>query len=171
MGWFGRIIIKKLGLKRGQQVAHPTLAIYHNLYPNGQGIDETFPNTKLVDIATEKLEVVLNSDGEIIKDDTNAGTFNFYPPSDIRRHVEFDVDPYIDYGNGGNDKSTYESRRRPSVIWAKNDNWLGNTKSTVSTVLSPLGGNLSNKTEIQRKKRDEAIKMFNEANKRKTGAK
>ena len=145
--------------------------IYHQYTHNGKEIDVKFPYNKYVD-KYGILEVVTNQKGEIVRNNTNAGTFNYGSVNNWRDHIKYDVDPYVDYGNGGNDKTTHATRRKATWINSPNSSFSENIKATFSTIGSFLGGgDFHHWTKSQQQQREKSIEMFNEAIKRKTGKK
>lgn len=57
---------------------------------------------------------ILSADdyNRIVRDSTNAGTYNYYgPKQDGLGHKRYDVDPYIDFGNGLGDITSLEDRK------------------------------------------------------------
>lgn len=52
------------------------------------------------------------------------GTYNYYPNDYMLGvpHVQFDVSPWVDFGNGGGDKTDYDIRDK-GVIPAGNHGW------------------------------------------------
>lgn len=58
-----------------------------------------FGNTKYVD-ETGQHEAVYNSEGELITDTLNGGTYNYVSPDDTEGHFYADVLPYLLFGNG-----------------------------------------------------------------------
>ncbi len=104
---------------------------FHNYSKDGKNIvrnkNGKYQNVKYVDKATGQYEVILNRDFE---DDTNpnlddyivtlpssTGTFNFYFPNNMIKHMDFDVDTWMDFGSGNGDNTTYYSRK-------SNSDWL-----------------------------------------------
>ncbi len=80
------------------------------------------------------MEIVINKDGKVITDDTNAGTYNYYGPnptfddfSEPLGHAIYDVAPYLDFGKSASDKTSYNSRN-PNNITINTLQKIGNTK-------------------------------------------
>ena len=143
--------------------------IYHQYTPDGKKIDENFPYNKYVD-KYGILEVVTNKKGEVIRSKTNAGTFNYGSTNNWLDHIKYDVDPYVDYGNGGDDKTTHNTRRKATLINSPNSTFTENAKATLSTIGSFIaGGDFHHWTKSQKQQIEKSIKMFNESVKRKTG--
>ncbi len=96
--------------------------MFHNFDNDGKSTvkDENghYLNSKYVDRATGQYEVVLDKNNRIIEEETNAGTFNYYDPEKLwgYHHLIYDIDPYTDYGNGGKDKTDYNTRKYLSFL-------------------------------------------------------
>ncbi|WP_298971556.1 hypothetical protein [uncultured Psychrobacter sp.] len=114
--------------------------IFHNF--NSNGVPEKMSNgqyryKKFVH-KNGQFEVIIDTlDGNLSKDDysrivrdpTNAGTYNYYAPRDDGlKHLVYDVDPYIDFGSGKNDRTDLGDRRSVPV------------SKSVMGITIPLGG-------------------------------
>ena len=114
--------------------------IFHNF--NSNGVPEKMSNgqyryKKFVH-KNGQFEVIIDTlDGDLSKDDysrivrdpTNAGTYNYYAPRDDGlKHLVYDVDPYIDFGSGKNDRTDLGDRRSVPV------------SKSVMGITIPLGG-------------------------------
>ncbi|UXZ04802.1 hemagglutinin repeat-containing protein [Moraxella nasicaprae] len=95
---------------------------FHNY--NANGIPEKLPNGNYrykkfvhnngqMEIIIDTKDGILSDDDytRIVRDPTNAGTFNYYAPSDASGHKLYDVDPYTNFGNGKGDKTTLSNRK------------------------------------------------------------
>ena len=114
--------------------------IFHNF--NSNGIPEKMQNGQYrykkfvhkngqLEVIIDTLDGNLSTDdySRIVRDPTNAGTYNYYAPrEDGLKHLVYDVDPYIDFGNGKNDKTNLGNRRSVPV------------SKTVMGITIPLGG-------------------------------
>lgn len=90
---------------------------FHNFSNNGQTIrrsaDGTYPNIKYVHKNGQFEVIVDRKTGSIITLPSNAGTYNFYPAEGImgnKRHIDYDIHPWSDFGSGNGDNTTYKSR-------------------------------------------------------------
>lgn len=97
--------------------------IFHNF--NNQGVPQKIPNGNYrykkfvhnngqMEIIIDTRDGILSSDdyNRIVRDPTNAGTYNYYGPrQDGIGHKDYDVDPYIDFGSGLGDRTSLENRR------------------------------------------------------------
>ncbi|SIS10664.1 hypothetical protein SAMN02745664_1443, partial [Moraxella cuniculi DSM 21768] len=102
--------------------------IFHNF--NNQGIPEKMPNGSYgykkfvhnngqMEIIIDTKDGILSTDdyNRIVRDPTNAGTYNYYgPKQDGLGHKRYDVDPYIDFGNGLGDETGLGNRRSVPAI-------------------------------------------------------
>ena len=92
---------------------------FHNFSDDGRKVLEPYPNMKYSH-KNGQYEVIVNkSSGEIVTLPSNSGTFNYYPPGPITsvasiNHMDYDVDPWMDFGSGRGDNTTYDSRRNNS---------------------------------------------------------
>ena len=88
---------------------------FHNFTNDGLKIfPEPYPNAKYSH-KNGQYEVIVNkSSGEIITLPSSSGTFNYYPNGEGIRHKDYDVDPWMDFGSGRGDNTTYESRKTNS---------------------------------------------------------
>lgn len=95
---------------------------FHNF--NLQGVPEKMPNGNyrykkfvhnngLMEIIIDTKDGILSLDdyNRIVRDPTNAGTYNYYSPDNKTGHKIYDVDPYIDFGNGKGDSTNLSNRR------------------------------------------------------------
>lgn len=66
-----------------------------------------------MEIIIDTKDGILSDDDytRIVRDPTNAGTFNYYAPSDVSGHKLYDVNPYTNFGNGKGDKTTLSNRK------------------------------------------------------------
>ena len=137
---------------------------FHNFTTDGTRImnrqNGEYPNTKYVH-KNGQFEVIVDSNGNIIMDPTNAGIFNYYPssgyfvmPHDFL-HTKYDINPWSDFGNGNGDKTTYHSRH--SDISGAGFGKLSNN-SRYSDHTNRL---------IIDTSREDAIRKFNEVDKKK----
>ena len=98
-------------------------AVMHQFDETGQKVNKENPRyIKLIDKATGQYEVILDKTTgktydsmQMVTDDTNGGTFNFYAPDGYVStgsglHWLYDMRPWGLVGNGANDKTTYQSR-------------------------------------------------------------
>nr|WP_181716323.1 hypothetical protein [Psychrobacter sp.]QJS05353.1 hypothetical protein [Psychrobacter sp.]QJS05434.1 hypothetical protein [Psychrobacter sp.] len=110
---------------------------FHNYSSDGKRIlvnqDGSYNNTKYIH-QNGQMEIVVDKNGKIITDDTNAGTYNYYGPnptfgniSEPIGHTIYDVAPYLDFGNSASDKTSYISRN-PDNLTIKALQKIGNTK-------------------------------------------
>ena len=89
---------------------------FHNFSDDGTTVPpkELYPNAKYSH-KNGQYEVIINKNtGEIVSLPSNAGTFNYYPNGEGIRHKDYDVDPWMDFGSGRGDNTTYESRKTNS---------------------------------------------------------
>ena len=95
---------------------------FHNFSDDGTTVPpkELYPNAKYSH-KNGQYEVIVNKNtGEIVSLPSNAGTFNYYPPGASKvsvasmHHMDYDVDPWMDFGSGRGDNTTYDSRRNNS---------------------------------------------------------
>ena len=93
-----RIFFKKLSVFK---------SLYHGI--TNEKFVNIFPNPNL----DELFEVVFDSNGNIVLNDEELGTFNFYGPSKSEAHTLYDVIPYWLWGNTPNDKTTLSNRIAP----------------------------------------------------------
>lgn len=137
---------------------------FHNFTADGTKImdkrNDKYPNTKYVH-TNGQFEVIIDSKGNIVTDPTNAGTYNYYPSSGYyimrsdKLHTEYDIHPWLDFGNGNGDKTTYHSRH--------------------NNIFGAAFGKLSNNSRysdhtnrlILDTSREDAIRKFNEVDKKK----
>ena len=95
---------------------------FHNY--NTNGVPEKLPNGNYrykkfvhnngqMEIIIDTKDGILSDDDytRIVRDPTNAGTFNYYAPSDVSGHKLYDVNPYTNFGNGKGDKTTLSNRK------------------------------------------------------------
>lgn len=68
-------------------------SIFHQDYFNPFGSNEKYVS------ADGHREVVFDSNGDVISDRSNIGTFNFFGPDKAGDHKAADVDPYVKWGN------------------------------------------------------------------------
>ncbi|WAC21842.1 hypothetical protein OVA24_10650 [Luteolibacter sp. SL250] len=68
-------------------------SIFHQDYYNPFGSNEKYVS------ADGHREVVFDSNGEVVSDRSNLGTFNFFGPDKAGDHKAADVDPYMKWGN------------------------------------------------------------------------
>jgi len=68
-------------------------SIFHQDYLNPFGSNEKYVS------ADGHREVVFDSNGDIVSDRSNLGTFNFFGPDKTGDHTAADVDPYLKWGN------------------------------------------------------------------------
>ena len=62
-----------------------------------------------------QFEVIVDKKtGDIITIPSNAGTFNYY--KDYIGHIDYDVDPWADFGSGNRDNTSYDLRHSGSGI-------------------------------------------------------
>lgn len=87
------------------------LSVFKSLYHGitNEKFVNIFPNPNL----DELFEVVFDSNGNIVLNDEELGTFNFYGPSKSEAHTLYDVIPYWLWGNTPNDKTTLSNRIAP----------------------------------------------------------
>ena len=87
------------------------LSVFKSLYHGitNEKFVNIFPNSNL----DELFEVVFDSNGNIVLNDEELGTFNFYGPSKSEAHTLYDVIPYWLWGNTPNDKTTLSNRIAP----------------------------------------------------------
>ncbi|WP_227713275.1 hypothetical protein [Moraxella nonliquefaciens] len=97
--------------------------IFHNF--NNQGVPQKMPNGNYrykkfvhnngqMEIIIDTKDGILSGDDytRIVRDPTNAGTYNYYGPrQDGWKHIKYDVDPYIDFENGLGDRTSLDNRR------------------------------------------------------------
>ncbi|THF82713.1 hypothetical protein [Cohnella fermenti] len=83
-------------IKMGWIKLKPSESVYHQLGIGNEG------NLKYTS-ADGHLEAVYYSDGTLVRDITNVGTYNFSPPSDFALHAYNDVIPYYILGNASYD--------------------------------------------------------------------
>nr|QJS05177.1 filamentous hemagglutinin family outer membrane protein [Psychrobacter sp.]QJS05354.1 filamentous hemagglutinin family outer membrane protein, adhesin HecA family [Psychrobacter sp.]QJS05435.1 filamentous hemagglutinin family outer membrane protein [Psychrobacter sp.] len=70
-----------------------------------------------------QLEIVVDSlqNNKVVYDPKNAGSYNYYssvkgtPATSTVGHIDYDVDPYIDFGSGKGDTTTISQRREIPV--------------------------------------------------------
>ena len=95
---------------------------FHNFGDDGTTVPPKglYPNAKYSH-KNGQYEVIVNKNtGEIVTLPSNAGTFNYYPPGASKvsvasmHHMDYDVDPWMDFGSGRGDNTTYDSRRNNS---------------------------------------------------------
>ncbi|MFC0035792.1 hemagglutinin repeat-containing protein [Cardiobacterium valvarum] len=95
---------------------------FHNFSDDGTTVPPKglYPNAKYSH-KNGQYEVIVNKNtGEIVTLPSNAGTFNYYPPGASKvsvasmHHMDYDVDPWMDFGSGRGDNTTYDSRRNNS---------------------------------------------------------
>lgn len=95
---------------------------FHNFSDDGATVPpkELYPNAKYSH-KNGQYEVIVNKNtGEIVTLPSNTGTFNYYPPGASKvsvasmHHMDYDVDPWMDFGSGRGDNTTYDSRRNNS---------------------------------------------------------
>ena len=88
--------------------------------PNGNYRYKKFVhNNEQMEIIIDTKDGILSDDDytRIVRDPTNAGTYNYYGPrQDGWKHIKYDVDPYIDFGNGLGDRTSLGNRRRVPVV-------------------------------------------------------
>ena len=114
--------------------------IFHNFDKNGEPTklaNGKYRYKKFVH-SNGQLEIIIDTkDGSLSSDDynrivtdpTNAGSYNYYSPTDAGwNHLVYDVDPYIDFGSGKNDRTDLGDRRSVPV------------SKTILGVTVPLGG-------------------------------
>lgn len=101
--------------------------IFHNFNKNGQPTklaNGKYRYKKYVH-NNGQLEIIIDTqDGRIdpsdynriVNDLTNAGSYNYYPPTNALGHKDYDVDPYIDFGSGKGDKTDLEDRRGVPIV-------------------------------------------------------
>ena len=100
--------------------------IFHNFDKNGK--PSKLPNGKYrykkYVHKNGQLEIIIDTKdgninkgdyGRIVTDLTNAGSYNYYPPTDLLGHKDYDVDPYIDFGSGKGDKTSLNDRRNVPI--------------------------------------------------------
>ena len=56
--------------------------------------------------------IVDKKTGKIVTTPSNAGTFNYY--ADSLGHIDYDVDPWADFGSGNGDNTSYDIRHSGS---------------------------------------------------------
>ncbi len=97
--------------------------IFHNF--NHQGVPQKMSNGNYrykkfvhnngqMEIIIDTKDGILSADDHIrvVRDPTNAGTYNYYGPKQDRwKHIIYDVDPYIDFGSGLGDRTSLDNRR------------------------------------------------------------
>ncbi|OAV01405.1 Uncharacterised protein [Moraxella veridica] len=82
--------------------------------PNGNYRYKKFVhNNGQMEIIIDTKDGILSDDDytRIVRDPTNAGTYNYYPPSNASGHKAYDVDPYIHFGNGRGDNTNIINRK------------------------------------------------------------
>ena len=97
--------------------------IFHNF--NHQGVPQKMSNGNYrykkfvhnngqMEIIIDTKDGILSADdySRVVRDPTNAGTYNYYGPrQDGWKHIIYDVDPYIDFGSGLGDRTSLDNRR------------------------------------------------------------
>ena len=141
--------------------------MFHNFSDDGTEImknpDGTYVNAKYTH-KNGQYEVIVNKlTGEIVMHPNNAGTFNYYGNSDkypggsAVGHIDYDVDPWTDFGNGLGDRTTYLGRKRNGV-YAADTTWEKTKQLFIGDILFGEFGNVTTNQIEQRKK---AINEFN----------
>ena len=95
----------------------PSKSIFHTFPTNSDGTYDIFGtngNRKFIDKETGQWEIVIDKNGNLIDDDINMGTFNYYPPDQRLNHLLYDVAPYFHKGNTPDD---------PVTFWDKKKRW------------------------------------------------
>ncbi|MCL1624411.1 hypothetical protein M2R47_09245, partial [Moraxella sp. Tifton1] len=91
---------------------------FHNFSIDGKTIlknpDGTYPHAKYVHKEGQFEVIVDKKTGQIVTTPSNAGTFNYY--KDLVGHMDYDVDPWTDFGSGNGDNTKYNLRRSGSGI-------------------------------------------------------
>ena len=72
--------------------------------------DGSFANTKYVH-KNGQYEVIVDRNNNIVTLPSSTGTFNYYPATERILHMDYDVDPWMDFGSGNGDNTTYDSRK------------------------------------------------------------
>ncbi|WP_115217702.1 VENN motif pre-toxin domain-containing protein [Suttonella indologenes] len=96
---------------------------FHNFSEDGKSVarnaDGTFVNTKYIH-RNGQYEVIVDRNNNIVTLPSSAGTFNYYPESEGIGHIDYDVDPWMDFGSGNGDNTTYDSRKSNSEWYYRN---------------------------------------------------
>ena len=89
---------------------------FHNFSADGakilQNPDGTYPHAKYVHKGGQFEVIVDKKTGKIVTTPSNAGTFNYY--ADSLGHIDYDVDPWADFGSGNGDNTSYDIRHSGS---------------------------------------------------------
>ena len=87
---------------------------FHNYSEDGRSVlknaDGSFANTKYVH-KNGQYEVIVDRYNNIVTLPSSAGTFNYYSKNEGILHMDYDVDPWMDFGSGNGDNTTYDSRK------------------------------------------------------------
>ena len=140
--------------------------MFHNFSDDGIEVlrnpDGTFVNAKYTH-KNGQYEVIVNKQtGEIVMHPNNAGTFNYYANSDKYPggnqigHKDLDVDPWMDFGNGLGDRTTYWGRKRNGIY--SSDNVWDKTKQFA---IGEFFGEFGDTTTKGRNQRKKATEEFN----------
>ena len=81
--------------------------------------DGSFANTKYVH-KNGQYEVIVDRNNNIVTLPSSTGTFNYYPATERILHMDYDVDPWMDFGSGNGDNTTYDSRKNNSYYYFLN---------------------------------------------------
>ncbi|VEG12937.1 hemagglutinin repeat-containing protein [Moraxella cuniculi] len=89
---------------------------FHNFSADGtkilQNPDGAYPHAKYVHKGGQFEVIVDKKTGKIVTVPSNAGTFNYY--ADSLGHIDYDVDPWADFGSGNGDNTSYDIRHSGS---------------------------------------------------------
>jgi len=92
---------------------------FHNFNSEGTEIINPFPNEKWIGPNGQQ-EVILNKEnGKLVTQPNNAGSYNYYPPSNFFGHKDYDIDPWADLGNEPDDTTTEDIRKKYGPIFGE----------------------------------------------------
>jgi hypothetical protein len=82
-------------------------------------------NQKFVSSGGKHSENVFDSNGNLVTDPENMGTYNFFSPSGPSGllHLRYDVNPYLKWGNSPEDTTTQQERL--AKYQEETDKWIG----------------------------------------------
>lgn len=105
-----------------------------------------------MEIIIDTKDGILSADdySRVVRDPTNAGTYNYYGPrQDGWKHIIYDVDPYIDFGSGLGDRTSLDNRRGvPATIKGINIGVSGTYMGKLKDHQSTLAINQFNKSQV-----------------------
>lgn len=84
-----------------------------------KNVDGSYANSKYVH-KNGQYEVIVDRNNNIVTLPSSTGTFNYYPATERILHMDYDVDPWMDFGSGNGDNTTYDSRKNNSYYYFLN---------------------------------------------------